>query len=189
MPSETRVRKLRILDFDIENRPLSYLGQDFTTSDITAIAWSFGGRRIECRLLDDDPMSQGTMLDDFVHAYNEADIVTGHYILMHDLPIINGALCENGMAPLRPKLASDTKIHLIGFKGISKSQESLAGMLSIRAPKITMTQTHWREANRLTPDGLALTKRRVVADVRQHMKLRARLIELGMLGPPRSWTP
>ena len=31
-------RPLRVLDFDIENRPLSYLGSDFTTAEVTAIA-------------------------------------------------------------------------------------------------------------------------------------------------------
>src|SRR5262245_59473495 len=36
------IRAARVLDFDIENRPLSYLGQDFTTSEVTAIAASFG---------------------------------------------------------------------------------------------------------------------------------------------------
>src|SRR5580704_12606369 len=190
MPTETRTGKLRVLDFDIENRPLTYLGQDFTTSDITAIAWSFGGP-IECRLLVNDPdgVSQCDMLLDFQSAYDLADIVTGHYIRMHDLPIINGALCEWGLEPLTPKLVSDTKVDLIGFKGVSKSEESLAGMLGIRAPKITITQTDWREANRLTDSGLALTKRRVVADVRQHMKLRAELLERGMLKAPTYWQP
>jgi len=37
--------KFRILDFDIESRPLSYMGHDFTTSEITVIA---------CKFLDDD---------------------------------------------------------------------------------------------------------------------------------------
>ena len=41
MNSKQSNHKLKILDFDIENRPLSYGGQDFTFSDITAIAASW----------------------------------------------------------------------------------------------------------------------------------------------------
>ena len=57
-------------------------------------------------------------------------------------------------------------------------------MLGIDAPKVQMDQKKWREANRLTPEGIALTKERVVGDVIQHMELRNALIELGWLDPP-----
>jgi hypothetical protein len=41
-----------ILDFDSENRALSYLGGDFTTKELTGIAWSFGDpEHIEVRTL------------------------------------------------------------------------------------------------------------------------------------------
>ena len=39
-----RQRPMRVLDFDIENRPLSYLGSDFTTAEVTAIAWAWCDR-------------------------------------------------------------------------------------------------------------------------------------------------
>jgi hypothetical protein len=49
--------RLRVLDFDIENRPLSYLGMDFTTAEITSIAASFeGSREIHTWLLGIDSM-------------------------------------------------------------------------------------------------------------------------------------
>jgi hypothetical protein len=185
-----RVTKhLRVLDFDLENRPLTYLGSDFTTADITAIAWSwYGDDQVYCYLLTGRDGSQHRMLTEFVKAYDQADIVTGHYIRKHDLPHINGALLEHKLPVLGPKLTSDTKIDLVKRSGISASQENLAGMYDLSQPKEHMSQTEWRRANRLTTDGVEETRRRVQGDVIQHKALRQRLIEAGALGPPRLWT-
>lgn len=189
----TEGKKLRILDFDIENRPLSYLGMDFTTSDITAIAWSWvGEKRVHCAALADESdsyMTQDEMLHRFLDAYEAADVVTGHYIRKHDLPIINGALLEHDIVQLSPKLTCDTKMDLVKRSGISASQESLAEMYGIPAGKYHMSQTKWREANRLTPEGIALTRKRVIDDVIQHKALRERLLEAGALHPPKVWRP
>lgn len=184
------LKRLRVLDFDIENRPLSYLGMDFTTGEITAIAWQFVGepKTAGCVLLEPG-MSVRDLLAPFISVYNAADMVTGHYIKKHDLPVISGALLECGMAPLSPKLAQDTKLDLIRAKHMSCSQESLAGMLGVKAPKVHMTQPGWREANRLTPAGIAKTRKRVIGDVRQHIQMRERLLALGALKAPREWKP
>lgn len=178
----------RILDFDIENRPLSYLGMDYTTAEVTAIAWSWNpDAPVTVKLLGlDDPAA---MLEAFRRAYDEADIVTGHYIRKHDLPIINGAMLELGLNQLAPKLTSDTKLDLATLSGVSKSQESLAAMLGIEHPKIHMTQADWRAANRLTLEGLRKTEERVAGDVRQHMALRNELVRRRLLRPPKTWKP
>lgn len=182
--------KLNVLDFDIENRPLSYLGQEFSTAEITAIAACWDGRptTMRCWLLGrDDPRD---MLRAFVALYDAADLVTGHYIRVHDLPIINGALVELGLPPLNEKLTCDTKMDLVR-KGatISASQENLCQMLGLPQPKIHMNNALWREANRLTPKGLAATAKRAVGDVVQHMALRKALVERNLLGSPRIWRP
>lgn len=192
---------LRILDFDCEARPLSWYGGDFVTKEITAIAWKWVGDKslVECRVLEIDGLTNADqypelagmrdMLWDFTEAYNAADMVTGHFIRGYDLPAINSALIEAGMNPLRQKMTHDTKLDLIRFSGLSKSQENLAAMLGIKAPKIKMTQQDWRDANRLTTDGVSKTIKRVTGDVTQHIKLRQRLMEAGMLGPPKPWRP
>lgn len=181
-------RPTRILDFDIENRPLSYLGMDFTTAEITAIAAGFCGEdAIHCWLLGKHKPEK--ILQNFVEMYDDADMVTGHYIRNHDLPIINGALMEYGHKPLSPKLSSDTKNDLRKRKGISASQENLAAMLGVPAPKIQMNQVLWRRANRLEKDGIELSRQRVVGDVLQHQLLREKLLERGMLGAPKMWRP
>lgn len=177
-----------VLDFDLENRPLAYLGPDFTTGEITAIAWSWEDEdAVEVRLLGrDDPRA---MLRDFLDRYNGADMVTGHYILGHDLPVLNGALLEYGLPLLGPKYVSDTKVHLKKRKYLSASQESLAGMLGLGQEKDHLSNPMWREANRLTPAGLEFTRSRVVHDVIQHKALRQRLLAAGALKPPTLWCP
>lgn len=180
--------RLKILDFDIENRPLSYLGMDFTTADITVIAASFGpDEKVHVWALGKSTTVQ--MLEGFRRMYDAADMVTGHYIRKHDLPIINGAMMEFGLPLLAPKLSSDTKIDCKRAGGISKSQESLGAMFGLASPKIGMNQDNWRRANRLQKDGIEFAIERCVGDVRQHQQLRLAMIEAGMLGPPRVWRP
>lgn len=179
---------LRVLDFDLENRPLSYAGPDWTTAEITAIAASWADQnRVRCWLLGKHDPEE--MLRGFLALYDEADCVTGHYIRKHDLPILNGALMEYGLPPLSQKLTSDTKLDMVKKKDMSASQESLAGMYGLSYRKEHMSQPMWREANRLTPGGLKETRRRVTGDVKQHKQLRLRMLEAGVLGPPRVWSP
>lgn len=129
------------------------------------------------------------ILKGFLELYEEADIVTGHYIRKHDLPIINGALLEHGLPVLRPKLTSDTKLDLVRFGGIPASQEALGAMLDIAAPKVQMNQSKWRDANRLTRSGVSETEKRVVGDVIQHKALYRELVDKGYLKRPKVWRP
>jgi hypothetical protein len=178
---------LLVLDFDIENRPLTYLGSDFTTAEVTAIAWAWTDRPedVTVYLLGEHELSY--ILKRFVDAYQQADLVTGHYIKGHDLPMINGALMECQMAPLPDKLVQDTKVDLMRLKGLSRSQESLGAMFRLEQQKVVMNQSKWRAANRLTPEGLAEVRARVVGDVQQHIALRQELLALGYLAPPTIW--
>lgn len=184
------IKQLRILDFDIENRPLSYLGQDYTTGEVTSIAWSFNDEEeVHCEVLTPQiEASTRRMFKAFLKVYEEADVVTGHYIRKHDLPVLSGAMLEYGYT-LPEKMSSDTKLDLIKAKYLSASQESLAGMYDLPAHKHHMSQPEWRKANRLTPEGIEATKKRVVDDVIQHKQLRAKLVEVGALKPPRMWYP
>ena len=190
LKSKLTYRPMRVLDFDLENRPLSYWWDGNCTAEITAIAWSWEGKDdVACALLN-CPYDQIEMLEVFCEAYDQADMVTGHYIRKHDLPIINGALMEYGLQPLGPKLTSDTKLDLIKRDGLSMSQEALSAMYGLTAPKVHMTQQDWRDANRLdSEEGFRKTQERVTGDVIQHKQLRAALIEHGALKAPRLWRP
>jgi len=178
---------MRVLDFDIENRPLTYLGSDFTTAEVTAIAWAWTDQPQDVTVYLLGEVDLPDILAAFVHSYNQADVVTGHFILGHDLPMLNGALLEMGMPPLGDKLVQDTKVHLVRAKGISRSQESLGAMLDLEQPKVQMNQSKWRAANRLTPEGLAHVRERVTGDVRQHIELRQKLLDGGYLRAPKLW--
>ena len=158
-------RSPRVLDFDIENRPLTYLGSDFTTAEVTAIAWCWTDtpKKVTVRLLGETPLRD--ILREFVAVYNEADMVTGHYITGHDLPMINGALMECRLPALADKRVQDTKTQMMRSKGLSLSQESLGAMFRLAHKKQGMNQSQWRAANRLTRAGLAEVRRRVVGDV------------------------
>lgn len=180
---------MRVLTFDLENRPSTYWIPDRPTAEVTAIAWGFTPRQIECALLTKDGDSYREMLAAFREAYEQADMVTGHYIRRHDLPILNGAMVEVGLPILSPKLSLDTKLDSVNWKDIPKSQEHLCEMLGVPAPKVQMTQQMWREANRLTDAGLVLTYKRAVGDVKQHFQLRKVMVERGLLTEPRVWKP
>jgi hypothetical protein len=179
-------RPLRILDFDCEARPLHWIGGDYVSKEITAIAWAWvGDTKATSYLLGESEPQE--MLQAFVEAYNQADLVTGHFIRGYDLPLVSGALTEYQMAPLGKKMSQDTKIDLLRFSGLSKSQESLGAMLGLSHPKVQMNQAKWRAANRLEPEGLAYVRERVTGDVLQHIEMRQKLLELGYLGPARLW--
>lgn len=180
--------RLRVLDLDIENRPLAYWYDGATTAEVTAIAAGFIGEgTVKCWLLG--PNTAVEMLEGFRKMYDQADMVTGHFLRRHDLPIINAALIEIGHKPLSPKLCSDTQQDFIKAKDLSKSQENLAQMLGLAEEKTHMSNASWREANRLLPRGLTRTRSRVVGDVKQHMAMRAKLISRGLLGRPKVWRP
>lgn len=182
-------RLVKILDFDIENRPLSYWTPDRPTAEITAIAscWTDDLGSMQVHLLGrDDPRD---MLQAFVARYNEADIVTGHYIRRHDLPIINGALIEYGLPQLSAKLTIDTRIDLPKKGDIPATQEYLSDLFDIPAEKYHMTQYKWRKANRLGPEGLKEAEKRAKGDVYQHMLLRLSLAKAGLLSKPKIWRP
>lgn len=180
-------REERVLDFDIESRPLSFTGSKFNpnTKEITAIAAQYVGENaMHCWLLGVDRPE--AMLAGFIELYEAADIVTGHYIRGFDLPHVNAALLEYGLPPLAPKLTQDTCTDLKKLHGIQKGQEPLAHMLDVASAKY---HPDWREANRLTEKGIAETRRRVCDDVVQHMGLRQKLLDAGWLNSPKLWKP
>lgn len=188
-------RRLRVLDFDCECRPMAWYGGDFVTKQPTAIAWSFvGSRTIKVAVIGESFDARNVldeeraMLEAFVEAYDQADIVTGHFIRGFDLPLLNGALMRLGMPGLKPKLVQDTKTDLVKAGGLSKSQENLGAMFELRHPKVPMNTTRWMMANLLLPEGIAATRERVVGDVRQHKEMRGRLADAGLLKPPALWS-
>ncbi len=179
----------RVLDFDIENRPLSYWQPDRPTAEVTAIAMAWVGDPDSLQVVLLGRESLVDMLLCFRSWYNQADVVTGHYIRMHDLPILNGALIEMGLPILGSKMSSDTKLDMVRKADIPATQEFLLETLGIETSKYHMTQAKWREANRLTERGMAEAEKRVSSDVIGHMAMREEMLRRGLLRGPRLWSP
>lgn len=195
VPRLHRVRptRLKILDFDIECRPLAVTasagrGAIIASWEITAIAAKWIGDPPEttrCWLLGD--LNMDAILDGFLEMYDEANQVVGHYIRGFDLPRINSALHELRRPPLDDKQAHDTKLDLVSWDGLSKSQENIAARLGVAEPKIHMNEALWREANRLGSKGLERSYTRVVGDVLQNEAMYAVLKDDGWLKIPVVW--
>lgn len=180
--------KLKVLNFDLENMPLTYMGNDYTSAQITAVACGWHGEdHIDCWALGEYDYEH--MIKNFMVMYNQADMVVGHYILRHDLGLINAACMELELPMMSSKLVHDTKVHMKKKKELSASQESLASMYGLPEPKHHMDQPSWRTANRLGAEGIAKTKERVIADVVQNKALYAKLNENGVLNGPKMWNP
>lgn len=182
----------RVLDFDIEARPLGWYGGDWVHKEVTVIAsaWCDAPEStLQVLFLTNKKGSAVRMLNGFKERYDAAGIVAGHYIRGFDLGTLNAMYAEHGIPGLGEKLTHDTKGDLVRMSGISKSQENLASWLGIKNPKVGMTMQDWRSANRLTPEGIALAVERAGGDVLQNIEMRAELMRRGLLGPPKLWTP
>lgn len=188
---------IRILDFDVECRPMAWYGGDFVTKEITAIAWRFLDEPEEdtrCWLLTPSKTWRSHQkkkvagLKSFIKDYNLSRMVTGHYIRGFDLPLINGTCVRLGLPPLASKLAHDTKGDLVTMSGLSKSQENLAAYFDLKHEKQRMNTHLWEIGNSLVEEGRVETKRRAVGDVNQHIEFRQELLNRGALRPASVWT-
>lgn len=185
----TEGRRLRILDFDTECRPLHY-SEFRDESQITAIAWGWVGEsQIYDEILNQDLSNETRMLERFLAAAEEADCLTGHYIMRHDLPLVNDHCMRLGWPTLGQKLTQDTKTLLPKVKGLGLSQENLGTLYRLDEKKHHMNGRRWAVANTLSPEGREEARKRVVQDVRQHKRLRKALLERGYLAAPKVWRP
>jgi DNA polymerase elongation subunit (family B) len=183
------LRSLRILDFDTECRPMHY-SEFRDESQITAIAWGWvGEKRIDCAVLAQDLCNEQEMLAEFLEVYREADLVTGHYIAKHDLPLITDHCMRFGWALPASKLVQDTRTLLPRVRGLGLSQENLATLYRLDQKKHHMNGRKWALANTLSEEGREEARVRVVADVRQHKPLRQELVDRRYLRPPARWSP
>jgi hypothetical protein len=193
------VKTLRILDFDIENRPESYWVPDMPSARITAIASAWVGDH-NSMVVNQITAGGGyeeyeRMLALFVERYNQADMVTGHYIRRHDLPIINGALYDRDMPLLTDKLTCDTKLDMMKKADVPATQEWLLELLDPQCPigipliKYHMSQRTWRDANFLSEEGVKQTRVRVSTDVHAHEHMRQAMLDRGWLRAPSVWSP
>lgn len=178
-------RPLKILDFDLECLPGHWIGGDYVSKIITAAAWSWVGEDEVQVVTHYDESDIASLVADKIE---KADIVTGHYIRGFDLPLLNGGLLRERYVSLADVMTSDTKLDLKKAHGRSKSQKNLAAELGVKANKVDMTLYEWEMFNTRQPGGRDKGVERVRGDVIQHKALRAVLLAIGWLGPPKRWS-
>lgn len=194
-------RPTRALCFDLESRPSAFWWGDKTTAQITAFGWKWeDDQAVNTMLLQADGsfvMDDGIHLDGvlayqrFTAVLTASDLVYGHNIRGFDLPLFQSGLQRRSLPKLPQLRTTDTLKDYPKRKDMSASLENLAKQHGIdgQGGKKHMAIVDWEDANQLTPEGVVLARERVVSDVLLQEKLRARLIELDYLRPPRAWNP
>lgn len=190
-------RPLRPLCFDLENRPLAYWYDGQTTSEITAFGWKWADEQHVRTLL---LCADGAYRDEqgakheypaahelFASVLASAGLVYGHNIRHHDLPMLQAWRLRLQLDPIGPLLTTDTYKDIPKASGMSKSLENLAALYALDGEKHRMTQPAWEKANQLHSDGIEQARVRVESDVLLQESLRRKLIERGLLKPPREW--
>lgn len=194
-----RTRPTRELCFDLESRPSAYWYEGKTTAEITAFGWKWSHEpqvktlilNREGRFVRDDgkDISYELAYVVFRGMLARADLVYGHNIRSFDLPLFQAGLLRQELPPLPPIRTTDTLRDYPKRRDMSASLENLAEMYGLGGAKLHMSQIHWERANRLDDDGVDRARMRVASDVLLQERLRARLLDLRLLKPPRIWAP
>lgn len=194
-------RRTRAVCFDLESRPSAFWWGDKTTAQITAFGWKWEDEPTPCSMVlladgrfqcDDGSRIAGVRAySNFAAVLASGDLVYGHNIRKFDLPLFQSGLFRLGLPKLPSLRTTDTLKDYPKRHDMSASLENLAIIHGVddEGGKKHMSITDWERANQLSPEGIAAARERVVSDVLLQEKLRARLIELGYLGPSRWWNP
>ena len=197
-PVRTVTNEAKILVLDTECRPMHY--SDWRPEgQITgwAMAWLDAPGVLSVATLDHGETdleyryNEAHMLAKLLKAIRSADVVVGHYIRKHDLPLLNETCLRLGL-PLLPKLQTiDTKADLTSIVQLGASLENLGVTLidDDENGKHHMCGGMWRIANQLTVEGKAGTAKRVMADVVLNIRVLEELRRRGALGAVKWWEP
>jgi hypothetical protein len=92
------IEPLRILHFDCECRPGAWIGGDYVSRSLTAVAWCFRDEETtHSAILSPEDTNTRRLLKEFFPAYDAADVVTLHYSRSFDLPLISHELHEHAL--------------------------------------------------------------------------------------------
>ena len=172
-------RRLKILDFDTENRPGFYWYDGRTTDMLMTIAWGWmDEKEVHWDTIRSD-VEEGLIplpLERFTEALSHADVVTGHNIKRHDVPLLNAHCDREGLPRLEWPLIVDTMDFMQKTKGVSRSQANLSDLFRLVEDKTQVHIPTWERA--ATGDAVALTivAKRCMQDVRQHRELYKELV-------------
>lgn len=186
------VRKLRILDFDVETIAAGFADPNWVPQKITCVAWSWVGEdKVESRIcgtkgLFAETKWRAAMLTSLLKEIRKADMVTGHNLIRFDLPVINSECMRLGLDPLPELLVQDT-MALVRTKGFKKGQDNIGQLLEVPIEKQAMSWQQWQDGYE-EPDWKTI-RSRCETDVLMHKLMREKMLERGWLKPPRRWKP
>ena len=185
------MKQLRILDFDTENVPGFYWYDGATTDLLDTIAWSWMDETdVEVETITNfhvnfrDPTTSLTFPASgyvrFKEVVESADIVTGHNILRHDIPLLNATGLRLGEPQIRWPRTVDTLQFLrnMGLKGFPKGQEYLADHFGVGERKMHVGLYTWERAARGDLEARGVVIERCVSDVISHKELYRELMQL-----------
>src|SRR3989304_2625419 len=96
-----RLATQRILTLDVECKPGHWIGGDYVSKILTAVAWQWDSEE-KTVCLTHYGYDPGTLAARLAWEIRKADVVTGHYIRGFDLPLISGQLLVAGLPSLPP---------------------------------------------------------------------------------------
>lgn len=187
MASWTEVRSRRVFCFDVEARPGPWGGGDFTWRNMLSIAGVYEDEPDKPIYLG--PGFRAKALAKFTKNLTDTLVVT-HNGPRYDFVFLNGTMMKLGIGTLPPILFSDTYAHLPKRgQAFSASLGNLAKRFDVGVTKGSMGEVEWEAA--YAGDAPALEDLRTynVGDCVTTLALRRKLLELGLLGPPRTWRP
>lgn len=185
-------RKLRVLCFDTECRPMHY-SEWRPESQITAVGYSWldaDGKpeKVHVETLKQSLSNEVRVFAGLLAAIRKADLVVGHYIRKHDLPLLNDHAIRFGLTPLGGVLVQDTMKDVKAVKALGLGQENLSQTFGLDDEKHSMSGAKWRSANGLAKGGIEQAAIRVETDVIQCAALRVELLRRRALHTPSTWS-
>lgn len=178
-----KVRSLRGLVVDIENKASTYGGGDYTHPKVTALACMFlGQKRPASWALDRTDLS--TMrrnAEAFRAKWDAADFVVGHNIRRHDQKLLDGLYTSLDIPLLQRKRMVDTYLDQPKMQGLSRSLENLAYRWGCPMQKMHLSESEWEKAYDGIPEYVDLMRRRCASDVQINAWLYDELLRRDLL--------
>ena len=191
--SDYQLPTQKILDFDMESVAAGFADPNWVPQKISCIAWSWVGSEdvfvLTCgdsRGFYERSYKRKEMLINFLPQFLEADVVRGHNLIRHDLPLLNTECMRLGLDILPPKRVHDS-MRIIKTKGFKKGQDNLCALLNTYEQKLSLNWQEWDDA--YCEEGWPTVKRRAKSDVLAHKELYTKMEERGWLKAPTMWRP
>ena len=173
----------RILCFDIENKPGTYGGGDWTFPKVTAIAAQFLDEdRVHSWWLNRSNVeNMRNVVGQFREMWDASTAVMGHNIKRHDVKILNGLMVSLGLPILEPRRMIDTYLDQPRLAGLSRSLENLAHRWNAPVEKLHMSEADWEAAYDGIPWAVEKMRHRCESDVQLNLWLYRELLRRHLL--------